>query len=239
MLAALIGARLLQYLCRETNITSNTATLWSDSTVTLSWIRGDPNRWKTFVCNRTTEILQYTTPAQWRHCPGMDNPADYLSRGTLPSQLMNLDSWWHGPKWLVQEPETWPTKDLSANLQPLIEVELKKKEIKTFFVTTAEPIIDISRYSSYIKLLRVTAWILRFIHNCRSKQHTTEELTSIEIDKARNYWIRTVQQQSFSSEVHALTNGNPLPKNSKIACFNPFIKEDLLRLGGRLYNMPN
>ncbi|GFR04033.1 DUF1758 domain-containing protein [Trichonephila clavata] len=57
---------------------SYTAVIWSDSTVALSWIQGDPNRWKTFVCNKTTEILQYTTPSQWRHCTGTDNPADHF-----------------------------------------------------------------------------------------------------------------------------------------------------------------
>ncbi|GFS54456.1 uncharacterized protein TNIN_289731 [Trichonephila inaurata madagascariensis] len=64
---------------------SYTAFLWSDSTVVLSWIQENPNRWKTFVCNRTTEILQYTTPSQWRHCPSTDNLADHLTLGTLPS----------------------------------------------------------------------------------------------------------------------------------------------------------
>ncbi|GFY47925.1 integrase catalytic domain-containing protein [Trichonephila inaurata madagascariensis] len=72
---------------------SYTALLWSDSTVALSWIHGDPNRWKTFVCNRTIEILQYTTPSQWRHFPGTDNPADHLTRCTFPSQLPSLESW--------------------------------------------------------------------------------------------------------------------------------------------------
>ncbi|GFU19650.1 integrase catalytic domain-containing protein [Nephila pilipes] len=98
LLAALLGTRLLQYFYRETNMHSHTAVLWSDSTVALSWIKGDPNRWKTFVCNRTTEILQYTTPSQWRHCTGTDNPADHLTRGTFPSQLPSLESFWHGPK---------------------------------------------------------------------------------------------------------------------------------------------
>ncbi|GFT06425.1 integrase catalytic domain-containing protein [Nephila pilipes] len=60
---------------------SYTVIVWSDSTVAPSWIKRDPNRWKTFVFNRTTEILQYTTPAQWRLCSGTDNPADHLTRG--------------------------------------------------------------------------------------------------------------------------------------------------------------
>ncbi|GFS69667.1 integrase catalytic domain-containing protein [Nephila pilipes] len=64
LLAALLGTRLLQYFCRETNMHSYTVMLWSASTVSLSLIKGDSNHWKTFVSNRTTEILQYTTPAE-------------------------------------------------------------------------------------------------------------------------------------------------------------------------------
>ncbi|XP_035234195.1 uncharacterized protein LOC118206027 [Stegodyphus dumicola] len=69
LLAALMGARLLQYFCAENNICSSNATLWSDSQVVLGWIRSDPNKWKTFVSNRVTEIISYTNPSQWRHMP--------------------------------------------------------------------------------------------------------------------------------------------------------------------------
>ena len=59
LLAALVGARLLNYFCRATCIDITEATLCSDSTVALGWIRQDPNRWKSFVCNRVTEIVLY------------------------------------------------------------------------------------------------------------------------------------------------------------------------------------
>ncbi|GFT95178.1 integrase catalytic domain-containing protein [Nephila pilipes] len=122
-----------------------TAVLWSDSTVALSLIKGDPNRWKTFVCNRTTEILQYTTPSQWRHCTGTEKPADHLTRGTFPSQLPSLESWWHGPKWLNHDSDAWPTKDFPSHSHPSVEVESLKIESRSFYVATTEPIIDISR----------------------------------------------------------------------------------------------
>jgi len=108
LLAALVGARLLHYFCQATCIDITEATLWSDSTVALGWIRQDPNRWKTFVCNRVTEIHSYTTPSQWRHCPGKDNPADLLSRGVTAEQLKIMDVWWFGPSWLAQPPRHWP-----------------------------------------------------------------------------------------------------------------------------------
>jgi hypothetical protein len=51
LLAALVGTRLLRYFCTATGYSVNQAILWSDTTAALGWIRSDPNRWKTFVCN--------------------------------------------------------------------------------------------------------------------------------------------------------------------------------------------
>jgi len=65
VLAALVGARVLSYFCDATGYDLTRATLWTDSTVALSWIRSDPNMWKTFVCNRITEIYSRTSPMQW------------------------------------------------------------------------------------------------------------------------------------------------------------------------------
>ncbi|GFR08915.1 integrase catalytic domain-containing protein [Trichonephila clavata] len=189
----------------------------------------------------TTEILQYTTPSQWKHCTGTDNPADHLTRGTFPSQLPSLESWWHGPKWLNHDSDAWPTKDFPSHSQPSIEVESRKTESQSFYVATTKPILEIyiyiyiSHYSSYTKLLRVTAWILRFVHNCKSHLRIIHELNCKEIEKAKDYWIQIVQRQCFSAEINALKEGRPLQKKSKISCFNPFLKDDYLRLGrGRL-----
>ncbi|KAG8175398.1 hypothetical protein JTE90_014879 [Oedothorax gibbosus] len=131
--------------------------------------KGRPQALENICLQQNNRILQHTTPAQWHHCPDTDNPADHLTSGTFPSQLLSLESWWQGPKWLTDVPENWPIKHLSYH--PLVEVETRKTESQSFYVATTEPIIDMSRYSSYTKLLRVTAWILRFVHNCKSQQH--------------------------------------------------------------------
>ncbi|XP_071041466.1 uncharacterized protein [Parasteatoda tepidariorum] len=233
LLAALLGARLLHYFCTETKLDRNTATLWSDSTVALNWIQGDPNRWKTFVCNQTKEILNYTNPTQWRYCPGNENPADHLSRGVAPTELKSLDLWCLGPTWLTQSSEFWPSKQLS-DANPDIYAELRKPASQSLLITSYQPLIDISRFSSYMKPLRVTAWIFRFLYNCRSKQRISIDLTCNELNTAKNYWILTVQKQCFSAELHALQNNSPLPKSSKISRFNPFLQKNLIRLGGRL-----
>ncbi|GFS82752.1 integrase catalytic domain-containing protein [Nephila pilipes] len=238
LLAALMGTRLLKYFCEEVDIQPSAATLWTDSKITLSWIRSDPNKWKTFVCNRTTEILQYTSPAQWRHCPGTQKPADHLSRGILPSKLSNLKNWWYGPDWLTQEPSFWPSEDLTSYEQLKTDNEARKPLMQSLYVETTNPVIDITHFSSYTKLLRVTAWILRFLHICRNEQRFLFELTVEELLKTKDYWILTVQQQCFHAEMEALRNNRPLPTASKIARFNPFLKNNQIRLGGRLQFVP-
>ena len=72
LLAALVATRLLRYFCQATDYNIFKAFLWSDSAITLAWNRRDPNRWKTFVCNRVTEIVECTAPSQRRHCPGSE-----------------------------------------------------------------------------------------------------------------------------------------------------------------------
>ena len=108
LLAALVATRLLRYFCQASNCDISKAILWSDSAITLAWICGDTNRWQTFVCKRVTEILECTAPSQWRHCPGSDNPADFLSRGLHAHDLRSSKTWWDGPVWVREAPENWP-----------------------------------------------------------------------------------------------------------------------------------
>jgi hypothetical protein len=63
LLAALVAIILLRYLCLDTECDISKATMWSDSAIALAWIRGNQNRWKTFVCNRVTKILEYMAPS--------------------------------------------------------------------------------------------------------------------------------------------------------------------------------
>ncbi|GBM79217.1 hypothetical protein AVEN_60865-1 [Araneus ventricosus] len=93
LLAALLGAMLLHYVGKELSLDTSTAILWTDAT-SLGWIRSNLNKWKTFVCNRVTEIQKYTNSTQWRHCPGKLNPADVLYRGISSANLQNRTLWW-------------------------------------------------------------------------------------------------------------------------------------------------
>ena len=65
---------------------------WTDSRVTLDWIRGDPGRWKQFVSNRVKKIPRESTTEEWARVPGKSNAADLCSRDAPTTQLVRRDS---------------------------------------------------------------------------------------------------------------------------------------------------
>ena len=77
---------------------------WTDSITVFHWIQSD-KEFKQFVQNRIEEIHKLTDVKSWRHCPGIENPADIGSRGCLASELVSSSLWWKGPAWLQSYPE--------------------------------------------------------------------------------------------------------------------------------------
>lgn len=135
--------------------------LWSDSTVTLGWIRGHPTYWKTYVANRVSEIQTTLSDAIWHHVPGRENPADCASRGLSPLELASHPLWWEGPPWLKGKPESWARSESIA-----LADELPDRRIRAHAAANQEP-RDIepellTRFSSLHRLLRITAWCLRW-----------------------------------------------------------------------------
>ncbi|EAL58245.1 SD27140p [Wolbachia endosymbiont of Drosophila ananassae] len=78
---------------------------WCDSTIVLAWLSYPPSKMKTFVANRTSEILETLPRHAWHHVSSKENPADCASRGMMATQLMEFHLWWNGPTWLHDEDE--------------------------------------------------------------------------------------------------------------------------------------
>lgn len=79
---------------------------WSDSQVALWWIRDDTSRWKPFVANRVSEIVEMLPANHWVLVKGAEDPADLISRGTTLHQPKDSELWWAGQRWLLEEPAT-------------------------------------------------------------------------------------------------------------------------------------
>ncbi|XP_076660392.1 uncharacterized protein LOC143363737 [Halictus rubicundus] len=222
---------------------------WTDSTITLAWISQPASRWKTFVANRVANIQELVPKCQWHHVISEDNPADCASRGIHVPQFVNHSLWWHGPRWLKSPSTSWPceTTPLKATTEERIPVALHA-------VTVPEPWDLATRFSSWPKLLRVTAYILRFIKRLQSYRNLSESSTSateghsencpnpsallpIEIRQARTYWLKHIQQTVLPVEFQRLYGKHPLPRQSPVLSLNPYLdSEGLIRVGGRLQN---
>ena len=107
----LCGAQLLAHLIVHVkelfSIPFNQVYAWTDSTVVLGWIVGNPRRFKPFVGNRVSDVVDCVPPDCWRHVEGIHNPADCASRGLLPSELLIHKLWWTGPDWMYSN-QSWP-----------------------------------------------------------------------------------------------------------------------------------
>ncbi|XP_075150935.1 uncharacterized protein LOC142225044 [Haematobia irritans] len=81
---------------------------WSDSMVVLSWLRDESSNYNVFVSNRVSRIQTLTQTMSWHHVPTAQNPADILSRGSSPEELVNCELWKNGPAFLNKSVEHWP-----------------------------------------------------------------------------------------------------------------------------------
>ena len=98
-----------------------------------------------------------------------------------------------------------------------------------------EKLLDVDRWGSLSKAIRVVAWMLRFMANSRSPEHLHGELTFDELTKAKFKFIQCVQRYEFAEEIRALEEGRPVSKSSALAKLTPFIDTDgLVRVQGRL-----
>ena len=210
---------------------------WCDSTIVIDWLNGNPRRFKTFVGNRISHIINHIPPDRWNHVNGEDNPADCASRGLFPSEIISHEIWWAGPHWLQRDISEWPKLSV---IPPIVPEEMRDITLASN-VHFSEPIIPLSHYSDFHHLKRVTAWILRFVNNCRRSRCDTHQddesliLSVKELDLAEKYWIKLVQQTRFAKEISLLKKNKTLPNGSCLITLHPFIdSEGILRLSGRI-----
>lgn len=233
---AVLLANLTHKVTESMQIPFDKTFFWCDSTIVISWIKSSPSSLKPFVANRVAQIQNLTSANSWNYVSSSQNPADLLSRGIIPGKILNSRLWFHGPEWLTLSETDWPT---SENSQLISLTDLPEVRKNITLVTINNDILDnINKFSSFLKLQRTFAWIIRFKNNIRKPHESRESgpLTTLELQESLNSLIRLVQYQAFSSEFPILAKSNQNYKG-KLLGLNPFIdSENIIRVGGRIQN---
>ena len=250
-----IGLHLSKQVCTALELPVQDVTFWIDSTTVGFWIRGQSRKYKTFVAHRIGEIHEETNPVQWKYVPTSSNPADHSTRGLTVTELKENELWWNGPEFLKESRDKWPKEKFAEqNAQVFAEMKPQRKDDAVCFSATQQDEseedwrLKPSRFSKWyrlsltkrlelgLSLVRVTAWVHRFVANCRKskKERVSGELTANELQGVEEIIIREAQMEVYCQEITALKEKKSLPKRSSILNLTPIWKDSLLRSNTRL-----
>ena len=153
---------------------------WTDSMITLSWIKAENKEFKTFVQNRVNSIRKLSNPKNWFYVNTKQNPADIITR-EKDFDLENCNLWWEGPSYLKSENllnDVFVKSNESFNgssPDPRGEEERKIVFVNNCTeISDIGVIIDVNRFGTLQKLLNVTAYVLRFVNNLQKRSPHSE-----------------------------------------------------------------
>ena len=154
--------------------------------------------------------------------PTAENPADLPSRGVSLDQLKESQLRCNGPAFLRADQASWPAMS-QPKMEPAADILLATDHGSG----KPEPVINSAKYSSWLKLLRVTAWVQRFIA-CMKSGRKTGELSMKEIQAAKMYWMKVCQSEAAS----ALQKGTKTDVAQQLGLF--LDRHGLIRCSGKL-----
>ena len=175
-----------------------------------------------FESNRLTIIHNGSEVGEWRYVNREENPADDGSKGPKLDNLIKNNRWLQGPEFLWKNEDQWPqTSDIPVMKEDEPEV---RKEARIYTATTSIHPLErlISYFSSWWKLRRAVAWLLRLREHLWAKlqlekivttemeSHKNEEetlprqLTLDELNEAEKVILQRVQIVEFPDELKLL-----------------------------------
>lgn len=221
--------------------------------ITLHWIKRSPMDLKMYVGNRVQEIKKNAIHATWAHVATDENPADLISRGSNAADFIKSSLWMHGPNWLSKSRKEWPksklviTQEMQADINKevkanqdislsLLTLNLKSKHLSNEFKLQTLYFIS----NDYMKVLRITAYVLRFVEYTRSrekiKRNRGENPLPFELQAASRFWAKHAQMLEYKKEIELFkANDTHSYNKSQISSMQPIMDEHgILRVGGRI-----
>ena len=141
---------------------------WTDSPVALTYINSNSKRFKIFVANRVQLIKENSDVNQWMYMESKFNRADDTSRGLSASNPEKVKRWARAPEFLWKDESSWVSEEETLELNeddPEVKVTVTANINKVDDEETVPQILN--RFSSWYKMLRVMAWVVRWIKMLR------------------------------------------------------------------------
>jgi hypothetical protein len=226
-----------------------------DSQLVLNWILKKHVQVKRiFTRNRIKDIkdfhsdikVKYSINISYRYVASEDNPSDLITRGVPYDKFTKCKQFYfNGPTWIIQDKSFWPCYPLKS-----ISNEVKQQMSAQLCCVTVTndlelansdmcPILDIYKFSSYNKLIRITALIYKFISKMRNQPNSDYT------NAAHQYWIKQVQHSCFSDEIEFLHKykSQKIPSTVKIPTLIDRLdlfmdQNNFLRSKGRISRCP-
>ncbi|GFY56538.1 integrase catalytic domain-containing protein [Trichonephila inaurata madagascariensis] len=199
LLSCTLGTRLAASVKNDLNLPDVRIYYLTDSMTALAWIQRTRD-WGVFVFNRVKEIRNLSDVSSWEHVPSEKNFADILTRGCSAQQLIYL-RWWEGePSWLSENPVQCPRSKQVPD-EKTMNLELRKSVL----VNTAKRIEEFNwhckYFSSYLKVVRMIAWIFRFFKNAkRIDVCNTSEINFLNLIMRKKILIKLIQMEKFEGD---------------------------------------
>ena len=226
----------------ELKISNLVGHYWSDSMITLGYIQNDTKRFRIFVSNRVQRIRSSTKKEQWCYVDTKENPADHASRGLTVEDVDAVNQWFQGPDFLWREENQWkkqtvldPLPNDDPEIRKPISVQASIVKGSSYVITKLE-----ERLSSWKRVIRVIATMLKFYKRCKQKQKINLSFSVEDTKEAEQIIIKLIQEKYMSKEIENISQPANTAKLVKkklgnIWKLDPFMDSiGILRVGGRL-----
>ena len=134
----------------------------------------------------------------WKYCLATFNPADLITRGMDAKAFISNQQYWNqGPSWLMKQTQEWPSVT-ETKLQDSTENYTESQSLSDNLASPQKSTnllnaIDITKYSTLNKTLRVTALVIHFTTKLREKTKSNTVI-AIYMKHARIILLQSVQQ---------------------------------------------
>ncbi|CAJ0602100.1 unnamed protein product [Cylicocyclus nassatus] len=188
LLACHMAAKMARFVVSQLKVRFRSVKFLTDSQIVLYWMQSRKPL-KTYVQNRVKyigrvrdEFKKEQIDTGFYYLSSELNPADCATRGLTASQLQD-HMWWNGPSFFRVPFSQWPCTKFQPSFGLPAGAETEELHIPRITAASAvetkggyKSFIRFTRTNSYAKLVRITAYVLKYLAKLRVRAQTHQNI---------------------------------------------------------------